>query len=76
MQNIVFQLDEEDMDSFVLVVGQKKALLKMQKEYEDLVSLRKSDTPTFPPSTDAYNSQPLFLLAVDSIHCQFFVAPR
>ena len=39
VQNIVFQLDEEDMDSFVLVVGQKKALLKMQKEYEDLVSL-------------------------------------
>ena len=37
---MVFQLDEEDMDSFVLAVGQKKALLKMQKEYEDLVSLK------------------------------------
>jgi hypothetical protein len=47
VQNIVFQLDEEDMDSFVLVVGQKKALLKMQKEYEDLVSLINFDTPTF-----------------------------
>ena len=50
LQNVVFQLDEEDMDSFVLVVGQRKALLKMQKEYEDLVSL--TNCNIFPP-TDA-----------------------
>lgn len=25
------------MDNFVLVLGQKKTVLKMQKEYEDLV---------------------------------------
>ena len=61
VQNIVFQLDEEDMDSFVLVVGQKKALLKMQKEYEDLVSLWNFDTSNFFPSTDAYNTQCLSL---------------
>ena len=34
---MVFQLGDEDMDSFVLALGKKKPLLKMQKEYEDLV---------------------------------------
>ena len=38
LQSVVFQLGDEDMDSFVLALGKKKALLKMQKEYEDLVS--------------------------------------
>ena len=27
------------MDNFVLVLGQKKTVLKMQKEYEDLVGI-------------------------------------
>ena len=36
---MVFQLGEEDMDNFVLVLGQKKTVLKMQKEYEDLVGI-------------------------------------
>lgn len=33
---VVFQLGEEDMDSYVLALGQKKAVQRMQKEYEDL----------------------------------------
>ena len=32
----MFQVEEEDMDSFVMALGQKKTVLKMQKEYEDL----------------------------------------
>lgn len=39
MQSVIFQLfDEDEMDSFVLAIGTKKALLKMHKEYQDLVS--------------------------------------
>ena len=39
MQSLIFQLsDEDDMDSFVLALGSKKTLQRMQKEYEDLVS--------------------------------------
>ena len=37
-QTIVLQLGEGDMDSIVMAVGQKKTLVKMWKEYEDLVS--------------------------------------
>ena len=36
----MFQLrDEDEMDSFVLAIGTKKTLQKMQKDYEDLVSM-------------------------------------
>lgn len=63
LQNVVFQLDEEDMDSFVLVVGQKKALLKMQKEYEDLVSLKNNIWHTTVFLGYAYNNlAPLLFL--------------
>ena len=34
---MVFQLAPEDMDHVMLAVGSKKTLLKMHKEYEDLV---------------------------------------
>ena len=33
---MIFLLGEEDMDSLVFAVGQKKALQKMAKEYQDL----------------------------------------
>ncbi len=36
-QTVVFQLSEGDMDSFVFAIGQKKAIQRMHKEYEDLV---------------------------------------
>lgn len=37
-QTLMFQLgDEDEMDSFVLAIGTKKTLQKMQKEYKDLV---------------------------------------
>lgn len=39
VQTVVFQVEEEDMDSFVMALGQKKTVLKMQKEYEDLVRM-------------------------------------
>ncbi len=33
---MIFQLDESDMDSLVFACGQKRALTKLVKEYEDL----------------------------------------
>lgn len=38
LQTIVMQMGEQDMDSIVLAVGQRKTLSTMHKEYEDLVS--------------------------------------
>lgn len=46
LQTIVMQMGDQDMDSIVLAVGQRKTLSAMHKEYEDLVSV---SSPTSPP---------------------------
>lgn len=42
LQTLVMQMGDQDMDSIVLAVGQRKTLSTMHKEYEDLVSASSS----------------------------------